>query len=986
MFKMLLLFVGIACFGSVHAQQLTVTGVITDAKDGSPLPGVTIILKGSSTGTVTDIDGKYSIKASKGQSLTYSFVGYKSQVVVVESNSYNIKLQTDNMSIDEVVVIGYGTVKKSDATGSVSVVSSKDFNDGAISSPDQLITGRIAGVQVTSAGGAPGAGSTIRIRGGSSLSAKNDPLVVVDGVPLDNDGVVGMGNPLTTINPNDIETFTVLKDASATAIYGSRASNGVIIITTKKGKKGSSMSVNYAGNVSVGVPTKTIDVLSGDQFRTLFNEKGLVSDRLGDASTDWQDEIYRTAVSTDHNVSLSGAVKSMPYRVSLGYTNENGILKTSKMDRTTAAANLSPSFLDDHLKVNLNAKYSFTKNHFADQGAIGNALRFNPTVNPYSTDPLFAKFGGYYTDLNADKGPDNLAPTNPLALLYQKNDVADVNRFIGNAQIDYSFHFLPELKASLNVGMDNSYSDGSVFIGENAAWLYRQNADGTLDGGADRVYKQNKKNQLLDFYFNYNKNLEQIKSKFDVTAGYSWQHFKRDGSAYETNVAKTRVLENTKYITESYLVSLFARLNYTLNEKYILTATVRRDGSSRFGEDNRWGMFPSVALGWDLKKENFLKDVNALSALKLRLGYGITGQQDINNGDYPYLARYTKSEENAGYIFGDTPIQTLRPDGYDSNLKWEETTTYNVALDYGFLNNRISGTLDFYMRKTDDLLNFIPIPAGSNLTNMILTNVGSLENKGVEFSINARPISSKDFNWEVGLNATYNKNKITKLINSNDPNYLGVKVGGIAGGTGNTIQIHSVGYAAGAFYVYEQVYDEAGKPIENLYVDRNGDGVVNEADMYHYKNSTPDVTMGINSRLSYKNWDFSFAGRLSLGNYNYNNVFSDRGTDKFLKHSNGYLSNIVSNWYNTGFTGSEKHFLSDYYVTNASFFKMDNITLGYNFDKPAKFISNLRVYGTVQNAFTITKYDGLDPEVYGGIDNNIYPRPRTFLFGVNLTF
>lgn len=982
LFKVLLMLIGIVCFGSVQAQQLTVSGVITDAKDGSPLPGVTVIVKGTTSGTITDVDGKYSIKAPKGHILTYSFVGYKSQEIAATAATHNVKMEADNMAIDELVVIGYGTVKKSDATGSVSVVTSKDFNGGAITSPENLITGRIAGVQVTTAGGAPGSGATIRIRGGSSLSAKNDPLIVVDGVPLDNEGISGMSNPLSSINPSDIETFTVLKDASATAIYGSRASNGVIIITTKKGKKGSSMSVNYAGNVSIGTRAKSIDVLSGDQFRTLFEEKGLTSDRLGTVSTDWQDEIYRTAISTDHNVSVAGAYKSLPYRASVGYTNENGILKTSSMDRTTASMNLTPSFLDDHLKVNLSAKYSYTNNHFADQGAIGNALRFNPTVTPYNSSSLYEKFGGYYTDLNADLIPDNLAPTNPLALLNQKKDVSDVNRIIGNAQVDYNFHFLPELKASLNLGLDKTKADGSVFIPVNAAWLYRANGE----GGADRQYEQNKTNELLDFYFSYAKDLEQIKSKLDVTAGYSWQHFKRDGNAYETNVAGDRIVENTSYITESYLVSLFARMNYTFNSKYFVTATVRRDGSSRFSSDNRWGTFPSVALGWDLKNEEFLKDSKVLSGLKLRFGYGVTGQQDINNGDYPYLARYTKSEANAGYQFGDAVIETLRPDGYDKDLKWEETTTYNVALDFGFLNNRITGTVDVYNRKTKDLLNFVPIPAGANLTNMILTNVGSLENKGVEFSVNGRAISNKDFNWELGLNATYNKNKITKLINSDDPNYLGVTVGSISGGTGNTIQIHSVGYAAGAFYVYEQVYDEKGKPIENLYVDRNGDGVVNEQDMYHYKNSTPDWTMGINSRMTYKNWDFSFSGRLSLGNYNYNNVFSDRGTDKDIKHSNGYLSNIVTNWYNTGFSGSEKHFLSDYYVTNASFFKMDNITLGYNMVKPIKHISNLRIYGTVQNAFVITTYDGLDPEVFGGIDNNIYPRPRTYMFGVNLTF
>lgn len=979
--KVILFLVAILASTAGYAQLKTVTGKVADAKNGELLPGVTIVVKGTTIGTITNFDGNFSINVEEGQTLAFSFIGYASQEIVVGSaNVINVQLVQSVESLDEVVVIGYGQVKKQDATGSVTAISSDDFNMGAITSPQELVSGKIAGVQITTGGGAPGEGATIRIRGGSSLSASNDPLFVIDGVPVDNDGISGMRNPLSTIHPSDIETFTVLKDASATAIYGSRASNGVIIITTKKGRKGAGLQIAYNGFYSLSAKSGEIDVLSADEFRkVVIEEKGEGSNAaalLGTANTNWQEQIYQPAFSTDQNVSLTGNIKEMPFRASAGYTNENGILKTSGMERGTASVGFNPSFFDSHLRFNLNLKGMLIKNNFANQGAIGSAVNFDPTkpVNSGSD-----KYGGYYTWLQPNGDPNTLAPSNPLALLMLHDDESNVKRSIGNLQTDYRFAFLPELNATLNLGYDISQSEGTVMDTNDAPWTIGNG------GGYLRKYTQDKKNTLLDFYLNYAKDIESISSRVDVMGGYSWQHFWRENYQYATNGSGSEILTPKNYDpTESYLVSFFGRLNYTLKEKYLLTVTVRQDGTSRFSPDTRWGTFPSAALAWKINDEAFLKDVKSLSDLKLRLGYGITGQQNIGNNDYPYLPRYTYSQPNARYQFGDQFYTTYRPEGYDANIKWEETTTYNVGLDYGFLDNRISGTIDGYFRKTDDLINFIPVPAGTNLTNQILTNVGNLENKGIEFSINAIPVSKTDLIWELGFNASYNVNKITKLTATDDPNYLGVFTGDIAGAVGNTIQIHSVGMPANSFFVYEQVYDENQKPIEGLYVDRNGDGQITEKDRYHYKKAAPDVFMGFSSKVNWKNWDFGFNGRVNLGNYVYNNVWSSGGRLSNLYWSTGYMNNIPSNALDTRFQTAQ--FFSDYYVKDGSFLRMDNINLGYTFRNFNNEKMNIRLYASAQNVFVITKYEGLDPEVSNGIDNNLYPRPRIFMIGVSVGF
>ncbi|MFW6289318.1 MAG: SusC/RagA family TonB-linked outer membrane protein [Mariniphaga sp.] len=979
--KLFLFLVSLLIATSIDAQQLAVAGTVTDAETGEPLPGVTIAVQGTSRGTITNFDGQYTLETETGETLIFSFVGYIPQEITVgRENLVNVQLVQSVVGLDEVVVIGYGQVQREDATGSVRAISAEDFNPGAITSPQELVSGKIAGVNIVSGGGSPGEGATIRIRGGSSLSASNDPLIVIDGVPVDNEGISGMKNPLNTIHPSDIETFTVLKDASATAIYGSRASNGVIIITTKRGRSGAPLSVAYNGYTSIGTHANKILPLSAEEFRTVMQERYADNpnalDLMGDETTDWQDEIYRTAFGHDHNVSVTGSVSEMPFRASLGYTDQEGILKTDAMNRFTGSIGFNPTFLDDHLRLNLNLKGMAINNDFGNHGAIGSAFSFDPTQPVRNDSP----YGGFFTWTQENGDPITIANMNPVAQLEMRDDQSTVYRSIGNAEIDYRVHSFSDLRANLNLGYDISSSEGSIFIPENAPWAY----DELTGGGEDTKYSQDKKNMLLDFYLNYTKDIDAIESSVDAMAGYSWQHFWRAGESLTTNVRGTEVISDTDYETENYLVSFFGRLNYTFKERYLATFTLRRDGSSRFSPDTRWGLFPAVALAWQIDEESFLADSQTLTELKLRLGYGVTGQQNITDNDYPYMPRYTYGEPNARYQFGNEFYTTIRPEGYDANIKWEETTTYNIGLDYGFLENRISGAIDAYYRVTDDLINFIPVPAGTNLTNQILTNVGDLENRGIEFSIDAVPVSRADLSWDVGFNVSFNKNEITRLTAIDDPSYVGVETGGISGGVGNTIQIHSVGFPANSFFVYEQVYDEDGMPVEGLYVDRNNDGAITNEDRYRYEKAAPDVTMGFSSGVNYLDWDFSFNGRVFLNNYIYNNVWSGQATFNNLYNSVGYLNNISDAVFDSGFRNPR--YFSDYYVRNGSFLRLDNVSLGYTFRDVLNEMLQVRVYGTVQNVFVITPYEGLDPEVSNGIDNNIYPRPRTFQLGVSINY
>ncbi|MGD9558705.1 MAG: SusC/RagA family TonB-linked outer membrane protein, partial [Mangrovibacterium sp.] len=911
--------------------------------------------------------------------IQFSYVGYKTVEQIAESATLNVKLQEDLAQLDEVVVIGYGQVKKGDATGSVTAVSSEDFNKGAITSPQDLMVGKSAGVVITTSGGAPGSGSTIRIRGGSSLNASNDPLIIIDGVPLDNNTISGSSNFLSFVNPNDIETFTVLKDASATAIYGSRASNGVILITTKKGKMGSPLRISYDGNTSVSNAIEYLDVYSGDELRQialdhvdLFGVDNLK--KLGSENTNWQDEIFRTAISHDHNLSLSGAYKTLPYRVSLGYTDQNGIMKNTDMRRMTASVSLDPSFFEGALKVNANLKGMNTDHNYGEAGALGSAVNMDPTQPVWDGNP---DSGGYFQWENYGAG---LGTVNPVEQLMEADNKSNVKRLIGSLQLNYKIPFIAGMNANLNLAGDYTKSDGHNNRPTSSPSILTTPLWGKLSDYGGKNY-----NYLLDFYMNYNRELTEIKSRIDLTAGYSWQYFKRKGYTWTRGIEDAshpyQETENSSFYTENYLISFFGRLNYTLMERYLLTFTLRDDGSSRFLKGNRWGLFPSVALAWKLKEEGFLRNSDIISDLKLRLGYGQTGQQDIVGNDYPAQASYILSSPGSYYQIGGQFIPTLRPNAYDPDIKWETTTTYNIGLDFGFLKNRIAGSVDVYQRKTEDLLNTVTIPSGSNFSNTLTTNVGSLENKGVEVSLNLVPLSTKDMSLDLGLNLTYNKNEITKLLLNDDPDYIGILYGD--GMTGQK-QVTRVGHPAYSFFMNKQVYDQNGMPVEGLYVDLSGKGgTVNgdNEDKYIYKNPAPDFLLGFSTRFTYKNFDLSASARASIGNYVYNQVAAGASYDQMWQI--GYWKNFTRQLNNTQFV--KRQFTSDYFVENASFFKLDNVSAGYRFEHLTDKLS-ARVSFTVQNVLTITKYNGMDPEVSGGIDNNFYPRPRIFTLGVNLTY
>jgi TonB-linked SusC/RagA family outer membrane protein len=969
-----------------QAQTRTVSGKVTSADDGSGIPGVNIVEKGTSNGAATDADGNYKINVGAEAILVFSFIGYATQEFTVgERTSIDVSLKTDVTALDEVVVIGYGEVKKKDATGAVVDLSSRDFNKGVLTSPQDLLLGKFAGVAITSTSGAPGAENKIRIRGGASLNASNDPLIVIDGFPIDNTNQSGVPNPLASINPNDIESFTVLKDASATAIYGSRASNGVIIVTTKKGASGK-LKFAYNGVASVSTAMNYVDVMNAAEYReyvtglsklpgsTISND---ALKKLGTSDTDWQKEIYRSAISTDHNVSASGAIKNVPIRLSYGYTDQQGILRNTGVKRNSLNLNVAPTLLNGDLKLNISAKGNLINNNFGETGAVGNAVEFDPT-QPVFDQSQGDKYGGYFTWLTKDPTNGVNGTVNPVAQVNQTNNQSDASRIIANIQADYRLPFFKDIRLVVNAGLDRQKSEGFNRVPLNSAIAQNQ---GTLVG-RNNSYDAIFQSQLLDVYGNYVKQFGM--HKVDFTAGYGWQYFSREGQNTNENAALKN--PSIRFANRNYLVSFFGRLNYTLNGKYLVTASLRQDGSSRFGDQNKWGLFPAVALAWRVKEESFLADVEAVSSLKLRAGYGVTGQQDIPGQYFPYLAVYQASNNLAQYQLGDTFYTTLRPNAYDPNIKWESTTTYNLGLDFGFFKERLTGSVEVYQKRTEDLLNRVSIPNGVNFSNFLTTNIGSMEINGIEVTLSGDVVKTKDFNWNVGANfAAYNSN-ITKLTLSNDPNFLGVVAGNTVG-VNAWIQRHQVGFPAYSFFAYQQVYNQNGQPIEGLYVDRSGQGGVpsgNEKNKHYYRRPVPDYLIGINTRLNYKQLDFSLSGRLSIGNYVFNNVHSGAAFSNNANRLN-IFRNMLSAVNETNFVNQQT--FSDYYIENASFFKMDNMSLGYTLNKLTKTENmNLRLSLTVQNAFFVTRYKGLDPEVDGGIDGNIYPRSRTFLFGVNLTF
>ena len=959
----------------VFAQQAsrTVTGKVLD-ENKQPMPGVAILIVGTTSGGTTDFDGYFTLSVPAGNNeLQFSFIGYETVKMPIPANN-NIRLQMkpQTMTLDDVVVIGYGTSRKGDLTGAVANVSSKDFNEGMISSPEQLINGKIAGVQIMSNSGSPTAGSTIRIRGGASLNASNDPLIVLDGVPLEIGGISGNNsNFLSLINPNDIESMTVLKDASSTAIYGSRASNGVIIITTKKGAD-SKLKISFNTTNSLQVRTQTADMLSRGEFINIVNSNGSDAQKalLGTANTDWNDEIYNVAFGTDNNLSFSGKLKNIPYRVSLGYYNQDGILRTDNAERITGNISVSPGFFNNYLKFNVNIKGSLNKNRFANDGAIWAASTYNPTLPVHSGNDAF---GGYTEAIDNTGTPVTRGVRNPLGLLRQYKSTSDIKRVIGNADVDYKLHFLPELKFHATVGYDYAEGKGKIYVPEEAA-------EYATTGGRDFTYgPQINTNRLLTTYLNYNKTFGEF--TVDATAGYDYQAWKSSSEKYsELNVAGIEQKSIAASDQRHVLLSYYGRLNLTYDTRYMLTATIRRDGTSRFNKDNRWGTFPSLALAWRISEESFLENWETLSNLKLRGSYGVTGQQD-GIGNYNYLPVYTGSQSGAEYQFGNAFYPTYRPEAYASDLKWETTTAWNAGIDFGFFNNRLSGSVDFYTRKTKDLLATVPSPAGTNFDKTILTNVGNVDSHGLEFGLNVTPIDTKNITWDMSFNATWQRMKIQNLSLVKGTAITNTSVGPTI--DSYYFQVLSEGYEPYMFYLYHQLYDEKGKPIEGAYADLNDDGEINSDDLYRYKSPSPDWILGFSTSLRYKKWNLGMSFRANIGNYVYNGMAMNTGAWNTMSYNDYQLNNLSSSYLKTGFR--ERQFLSDYYVENASFLKMDNITLTYNFGKIWNCF-NLNASAMVQNVFTVTNYSGVDPEVPNGMDSSFYPRPRIFSLGLGLDF
>ena len=989
------LLLGLFLSVGVYAQNITVKGHVKDALGG--VIGANVVEKGNTTnGTITDLDGNFTLTVPQGATLVVSFIGYKSQEVAA-APSVVVTLQDDAELLETVVVIGYGSVKKNDLTGSVTAIKADEINRGAITSPDQMLQGKVPGLLVTPASGDPTGGATIRIRGAASLYASNDPLIVIDGVPVTSEGGAGMANPLASVNPNDIESYTVLKDASATAIYGSRASNGVIIITTKKGT-GDKMKVSYNSSYSLKQNTSTLEMMTGDQYRQyikdVYGENDPRLGMMGNANTDWQDLIYRTAFSTDQNVSLYGNAKGvLPYRVSLGYTYDQATLKEGDNQRANLGISLSPKFFQDHLSVNVNLKGIYNRANYPNSGAVGSAVDFDPTQSPYFYDANgnidTSKAGGYFNWINADGSANTMASINPLSQLYDNYNVNDTWRSMGNVQLDYKIHGFEDLRVNLNLGYDLARTEGTKYSELGSILSMRNGAQDYYEN-----YANNNANTLLEFYANYNK--EFGIHHLDVMAGYSWQHnyVKYDNIQYYNNDRSNVYLDNPTDRKEYYLVSFFGRVNYSLNSKYLFTVSLRDDASSRFSKSNRWGLFPSAAFAWNIAEENFLKESDApISSLKLRLGWGQTGQQDIGiDRCYAYQAKYTQSSALATRIpWGNGYIYTLAPNAYNPDIKWETTEIYNVGLDFGFLKGRINGTIDAYLRKTKDLLNDVTTPMGVNFSNKVISNVGDMENKGLEFNLNFIPIERKDMRWTINVNGTWQDTKITKLTNNPTPDYLGVEVGANMGGTGGYTSLYSVGYSPYTYHLYQQAYDENGKPLQNVLVDRDGNGEITAQDRYITdKSIQPKFFYGIGSQFTYKNWDFGFNAHGSVGGYALNRIKMNTATSYSDDYTKGYLNNLSPYCMETGWTAtiSEQQKYSDMFLENTTFFRMDDINVGYTFDKIKNWGGKIRVAASVQNVFTITKYSGLDPEltVADGVDNNLIPRPRLYTLRLNINF
>ena len=956
---------------AVAAMLIGLAGTTVSAQSGYQVKGVVVDAAGPVIGATT---------------VVFSCIGYATQTFKASAVPARLTITEDTQFLDDVVVIGYGTVKKTDLTGSVSTVKADEINKGVITTPADLLRGKTAGVVVTSGDGMPGSGATIRIRGGASINASNDPLIVIDGLPVSNDGLGGLADPLSSINPEDIESFSVLKDASATAIYGSRASNGVIVITTKKGSKTAGKVPHVAVDFTTSVNTiaKYNKLLDADGLRSLirqhFGENSAAEAALGSANTDWQKEIYQTSRTYDGNISVNGRIAEfLPYRVSGGYTSQNGTLKGSKMDRATLAVNLAPSFFDNHLTVNANGKGTYAYNVYANQAAIGCANQFDPTKPVYDPSGL----NGYTTWFDAAGNLNSMATMNPVGVLASTRDFADTYRFLGNTQFDYKVHGFEDLRLNLNLGLDWAYSDCFTEIGKGTEVSFHDKTES--GGGSHKDYDYTRRNTTLEFYADYNKTFAE-KHNVDVMGGYSWQHFWYNDHTLKYRIADNFEMANSEGKGELYLISFFGRANYGFADRYLITATLRADGTSRF-QNHKWGIFPSVAFAWNVKNESFLKNVKDLSTLKFRLSWGETGQQAIG-GYYGTFAKFLTINTPGSYYFvnGDNYVAPIVATEYSADLKWETTTTYNAGFDLGLWNDRLRLSTDVYQRDTRDILNNIPVPGLSNLSNYLDTNIGTMTNKGYEIDLTGVLVETKDMSWTAGVNMAYNNNKVTKLTAS-DENATGIEKGEVDGGITNKVQLIQVGYPMLSYYMYQQVYDSEGNPINGVYVDRNNDGQITPDDKYITRKPDPDYTFGFNTNFSWKNWTAALSGHASIGNWVYNNVASNTEMLADL-WTNSFVSNRLVSATKSMFTQAQ--YVSDYYLEDGSFLKLDNFTIGYTFPKlfslNADRSASLNIFGTVQNICTFTKYSGIDPEIFNGLDKTVYPRPRTFVMGLKLNF
>lgn len=1007
--------------------QTNVSGTVTEQSTALPLPGVNVVIKGTSTGTATDFDGKYQISVNTGDVLVFSYVGYKTfEVTYNGQNPLDVQLLEDTAQLEEIVLIGYGSVKKEDLTGSVDVISSDDFNKGAVVSTDQLLVGKAAGVRITNNGGSPDSAPNIRIRGGASLSANSSPLIVIDGVPIGNDNPAGVSNPLSLVNPNDVESFSILKDASATAIYGSRASNGVIIITTKKGTSGDKVIYNFSSDFSISSAGDGLDMMTSSEYVQFIQEYhpdyinslgvpvGSVNTNEPVAqvingreiyNTDWRDKVFRTALSSNTNFSArTNLFGKIPFRASLGYTKSEGVVETDDYERISASFKLTPKLLDDNLKIDINAKGTFAdKNAIDTGGALSGAIAFDPTKPVNDNNSIF---GGYYVNMNG-----NLidGQWNPVALLNQRERPERVFRFLGNIELDYKLPSIPGLKAVVNLGLDASRAKIEERYSDNALATYKITDDDqplpyVFNPGIHYAERQHITNTTLEAYIQYDKTLENhFINKYDIQAGYSYQNFKNDGNKDEYDYINSDELSedfglpfgyryekfdpnnpNNRYYQPLNLQSFFGRSNIDFANKYLLTLSFRADASSVFQDNDPWGFFPAAAFAWKINKEKFLEDNNFVNNLKLRLGWGQTGQQDITNqaGFFPTLALFAIGDVNSQYLSGANLYSALE---YNPDLTWEKTTTYNAGLDFSlFENNLVSGAFDVYYRKTTDLLAYVTVPAGQFLSDAIIKNVGETESKGFELNLNLTPINTEDFNFDIVTNIAYNNTEVTDLGGLSS-----INTGGTLTGTGTFLQRHAVGQQAGSAYVFKQLYDVNGTPIPGAFADRNGDNIINDEDRY-YQAITPNWTYGFGLNFTYKNWDLSSSFRGQIGGNVFNlNKLRYGNVENALPNNNTSLTNVL-NFYSGAadsafYEAIGNTIYSDYYLEDASFLRCDNIVLGHRFDNLIKD-ATLRLYGSVTNPFIIDDYSGQDPENFGGIDGNFYPRPTVYTFGINLDF